>query len=114
MSKKMLPILGICVVILIAVVWLINRGPNAEQKAIHTATVCNTLQKLAVDADQSTLVEEAERFFKKSTPSYALSQPKYYAGFVAKKIDQYLAMNPTDQANVRQDYAHCFKALADQ
>lgn len=114
MSKKILLTLCLGIVILIGFFILYNAGPNKEQRAVHTATVCNTIDRMPTDADRNTLIEEAERFFKKSTPSYALSQPKYYPRFVAKKIDQYLEMSPTDQANLRQDYAHCFQALADQ
>lgn len=112
MSKKMLFSSGLCILIIMIVLYFLNRGPNPEQQATHTATVCNTINKLSADADRALLIEETERYFKKSTPSYALKQPKYFKSFVNSKINLFLAQSPAEQTAIRQDYQYCFKTLS--
>lgn len=112
MAKKPLLILSSIILMVFIGFYLVNRGPDAEQQAVHTATLCNTIHRIEANADQATLIEETERYFKKSTPSYALSQPKYYKSYISKKIRQYLALPTTEQTQLRADYEQCFKVLS--
>ena len=112
MSKKILLILSIFILLIIAVIFMINRGPSAEQQAIHAATVCNTIIKSTEDFDKKSLLEQTRFNFENSTPSYAYNKPKFYEAYAAQMIDHYFTLDQQEQLKLKQEYQYCFNQLS--